>query len=175
LNSICKRIAFAILAVTGLLVLGAATASASNSYTVERTIHLPALAVTNLCNQGAMKDQVDLQGDEHIRVTTTTRSDGTMIVNSNFNAPNLTGERYFPTPPIAYKGADGHQNFAYYPPPPYPYTLQVVHWTKLVPQYAAPTMWLVTVLRETVAPDAPAIVTVDRAYLTCSEPCDQSS
>jgi hypothetical protein len=37
-------------------------------------------------------------------------------------------------------------------------------------------MYLVTVLRETIlAPTGPPVVTVDRLYLACTEPCRQST
>jgi hypothetical protein len=154
-----------------LLALSAAPAFAATSYTVERTIHVPALALVNLCNA----DLVALQGDEHIRVTTTTRKDGTIIVNSHFSLPNLTGQRYAPPPTVGYTGADYEQDYSYLAPPPHPNTFRIAQWTRLVPQGPAPTMYLVTVFKEVIYPDAPAVVTVDRAYLVCTQPCSHDA
>jgi hypothetical protein len=162
-------IPMALIGAAMLIALSAAPASASTTYTVERTIHLAAVPLVNLCNT----DLVNLQGDQHIVVRTTTRDDGTVIVNSVFNLKNARGQRYWPQPPIPYRGSDLEQDYSYLAPPPYPQTFQIVHWTKLIPQSPAPTMYLVSVWRETINPNAPATVTPEpRIYLVCKEPCD---
>jgi len=163
----------AFLAVAGLVAMGPTPVSAASSTTrTEITIRLEAATFVNLCNN----DFVELAGDETIRVTRTTNSDGSSTVRSTLIAPNLTGKRAAPLPMIGYRGADAHQNYAYYAPAHFPYTLTVIHWQKLVPQGPAPTMYLVTVLRETLLDSSSApVVTVDRLYLACTEPCGQST
>ena len=80
-----------------------------------------------------------------------------------------------PPPAIGYKAADVEQSYSRYAPPPSPaYSFSDVHWTKLVPQGPAPTMYLVVVVRETILADGSAVTTPDRTYLVCTEPCRQS-
>jgi hypothetical protein len=74
------------------------------------------------------------------------------------------------TPMTPYRGQDDENSFAYYAPPPYPSTFTVTHWTKLLPQANAPSMYLVIVLREVVAADGTTVPTFQRAYLTCTQP-----
>ena len=50
-----------------------------------------------------------------------------------------------------------NNTFSYYAPPPYPSSHRVYHWTKLVPEANAPTMYLVVVLRETTAADGTTV------------------
>jgi hypothetical protein len=139
--------------------------STGNRQVVETTINIPALVVENLCNL----DTVVLSGDAHIRVVTTQHRNGGYTVQSSMRAPNLTGQRINP-PPMDYEGSDAENSHSYYAPPPQPSTHTVVHWTKLVPQGRAPTMWLVIVFRQTIQPDGTPIVTVDRAFLVCKPP-----
>jgi hypothetical protein len=166
---IAAVIPVALISAATLVALNAAPTSASTTYTVERTIRLAAVPFTNLCNT----DVVNLQGDQHILVRTTARDDGTVIVNSVFNLKDATGQRYWPEPPIPYKGSDLEQDYSYLAPPPYPQTFQIVHWTKLIPQRPAPTMYLISVWRETVDPNAPPVITPEpRVYFVCKEPRD---
>jgi hypothetical protein len=46
----------------------------------------------------------------------------------------------------------------------------VLHWTKLVPQRKAPVMWLVVVMRYTIAADGTLVPVAQGAYLACSPP-----
>ena len=168
----CVPLAF--LAIFTLLALGAAPVSANGTQrgtTTTTVIHLPALPMDNLCNL----DVVNLSGDLTIRVTTTPTSDGGYTVYSNASAWHLTGSRVAPLPAIGYKAADVEQSYSRYAPPPSPaYSFSDVHWTKLVPQGPAPTMYLVVVVRETILADGSAVTTPDRTYLVCTEPCRQS-
>jgi hypothetical protein len=91
-------------------------------------------------------------------------------VTSTATANNLTGERIAPPPAIAYSGDDKESTYTYYAPPPFPGTSRVAHWTKLVPAGNAPTMWLVVIVRYTIAADGTAIPVADQAYLSCSQP-----
>jgi hypothetical protein len=141
--------------------------AATGGQTVTTTVHLAALPVDNLCNG----DVVNLTGDLRIRVTTTPRPNGGYTVQSTTRGDNLTGERIFPLPSIGYRGSDDESSFAYYAPPPYPSTYRVVHSTTLIPQANAPRMYLVTVLRETIAADGtPVVPAVERVYLACQQP-----
>jgi hypothetical protein len=143
-----------------------ATAPASGrGQTVRTVIHLPALVLINECNG----DAVNLSGDLYITTTSTPTSNGGYTVRSSSDAHNLRGAAINP-PMTPYRGQDGENSFAYYAPPPYPSTFTVTHWTKLVPQANAPSMYLVIVLREVVAADGTTVPTFQRAYLTCTQP-----
>jgi hypothetical protein len=164
-----------ILAVFMLLALGVAPASAAGTQrgsTTTTVIHVPAMVIDNLCNL----DVVNVSGDLTIKVTTTPTRNGGYTVRSTASGWNFTGNRVAPPPPIGYTAADVEQSYTRYAPPPSPaYSFSDVHWTKLVPQGPAPTMYLVIVLRETILADGTAVTTLDRAYLVCAEPCRQST
>jgi hypothetical protein len=164
-----------LLSALGALVLagvGQASAQAGTSsttgktQTVRITIDVPALVVNNLCNA----DTVNLHGQETITTQTTPTSNGGYKVVSILQARNLTGSRIAPLPAYGYTGDDTQNTYSYEAPPPYPTTVSLLHWTKLVPQFNAPAMWLVVVTREVITADGTAIPTVDRAYLTCTQP-----
>ena len=140
--------------------------------TVQTTINLSAVPLTNLCN----RDVVNLSGDATITTTTTPRSNGGYTVRSSFDARNLRGNRIAPPPAIRYRGDDVQNAYSYYAPPPYPSTHRVVHWTRLIPDAKAPSMYLVVVIRETIAADGtPVVPVVERAYLVCKQPRCSSS
>ncbi len=149
---------------------GRASAQASErsggGTTVRTTINLPALVLDNLCNT----DVVNLHGDLTIVTTTTPARNGGYTVRSTAIARDLRGNRIAPTPAISYHGDDGENSFSYYAPPPFPSTHRDVHWTTLIPQGNAPRMFLVLVLRETIAPDGTVVPVFERAYLTCQQP-----
>ena len=89
-------------------------------------------------------------------------------------ARDLRGTRIAPLPPIGYRGADGENTYSYYAPPPFPSTHRVVHWTTLIPDGKAPRMYLVLVIRETIAADGTVIPVFEAAYLVCKQPsCSQ--
>jgi hypothetical protein len=134
--------------------------------TVTTTINLPALVLDNLCNG----DVVNLSGDLRITTTTTPRSGGGFTVRSTADARGLRGERIFPLPAIGYRGDDREDTYSYYAPPPQPSTHSYTHWTKLVPEGKAPTMYLVVVIRETILADGTPVPVAERAYLKCTEP-----
>jgi hypothetical protein len=69
-----------------------------------------------------------------------------------------------------YVGDDTQNTYSYQAPPPYPTTVTLLHWTKLVPQYKAPAMWLVLVTREVINADGTTVPAVTGAYLVCSQP-----
>ncbi|MEV6488906.1 hypothetical protein AB0M20_09775 [Actinoplanes sp. NPDC051633] len=139
----------------------------SRGSTVEATINVAALVVTNLCNA----DVVNLSGDMTIRTTTTPRQNGGYTVQSTAIARNLKGTRIAPPPAIGYRGTNAENTYAYYAPPPYPATFRTVHYTELVPQGKAPRMYLVVIIREVIAADGtPVVPVVERAYLVCKPP-----
>ena len=154
----------------GLVTESSASATTATStgktQVVQETIDVPALVVDNLCNA----DVVNLHGRETITTATTPTSNGGFRVVSTVQARNLTGQRIAPLPSYGYKGDDIQNTYSYVAPPPYPTTVSLTHWTKLVPQAKAPAMWLVIVFREVITADGTAIPTVDRAYLTCTQP-----
>ena len=160
-------------AVVGLLAVGAqfvGTAPAratggGGGQTVETTINVPALPLTNLCNA----DVVNLSGDARLRVTTTPHSNGGYTVSSSFNARNLRGERIAPPPAIGYHGDDVENTYSYYSPAGSS-SHRVYHWTRLVPEARAPTMYLVVVIRETILADGTVVPVAERAYLVCKQP-----
>jgi hypothetical protein len=163
------RIATVMLGIAGavLALVTAAPADAeSQGSTVKITINLAALPLDNLCNG----DVVNLSGDMTITTTTTPARNGGYTVRSSAVAKNLRGQRIAPPPMIGYRGSDGENTYSYYAPPPYPSTHRVVHWTTLIPEGNAPRMYLVLVIRETIAADGTVIPVFERAYLVCKQP-----
>jgi hypothetical protein len=155
------------LAIVGAVLAVAAPAHAeSRGTTVRSTINIPAMVVDNLCNL----DVVNLSGDLTITTTTTPTRDGGYTVETSSIARDLRGTRIAPPPPIGYRGADGENTYSYYAPPPFPSTHRVVHWTTLIPDGNAPTMYLVLVIREAIAADGTVLPIFERAYLVCGQP-----
>lgn len=152
----------AVLAVT--MVLPATAPAKAQTQTVDYTLHVDAMVVDNLCNG----EPVNLSGDLRIRETTTQRSDGSYTVNSTTNGKDLRGPGLVTM--LNYRGQDSEQSNQYVAPPPYPTTFTDTHYTKLVPQGKAPSMYLVIVLREVVLGDGTAIPTLNRMFLTCTKP-----
>jgi hypothetical protein len=154
---------------SALLVIGSSQAVAATSgggQRVDVTINIAALPLDNLCNG----DVVNLSGDMRIVTVTKPAKNGGYTVTSTSTATNLTGQRIAPLPAIAYRGDQTENSFSYYAPPPYPSTSRVAHWTRLVPEGNAPTMWLVVVLRYTIAADGTLVPVAERAYLSCTMP-----
>ena len=172
INAAVRRLAVgAATLVLGVTAVGVGHAAAApkpkpgKGTTVEYTLPVPALAVTNLCNA----DAVVLSGDLYIRETTTpAKKGGGYTVESTINGRDLTGAG-LPSG-LDYTAEDREQSNAYYAPPPYPSTFTDVHYTKLDPQGDAPTEYLVIVLRETVAADGTVVPTIDSTYLVCNPP-----
>jgi hypothetical protein len=164
--------AVAVLAVlaVGAEVVGTAPAKATGSSgggkTVRTVLNIPAMVLDNLCNA----DVVNLSGDLVITTTTTPDRRGGYTVRTSANAFGLRGSRIAPPPAVGYRGDDSENTYSYYAPPPYPSTHRVVHWTRLVPQAAAPTMYLVLVVRETILADGTVVPVFERAYLVCTQP-----
>jgi hypothetical protein len=162
--------AAALLVLAGAQFVGARSAEASSGSgrgtTVDVTINVPAMVVDNLCNG----DVVNLSGDMRIVTTTRPTGNGGYTVRSSAMAAGLRGERIAPPPAIGYHGDDVTNTFSYYAPPPYPATHRVVHWTRLIPEGNAPSMYLVIVLRETTTADGTTVPVFERAYLVCKPP-----
>jgi hypothetical protein len=157
--------------VSALLMTGSTHAVAgtlTDGQRVDVTINIAALPLDNLCNG----DVVNLSGDMRIVTVTRPTKNGGYTVTSTATARNLRGNRIAPLPAIPYTGDQTENSFSYYAPPPYPSTSRIAHWTRLVPQGKAPTMWLVVVLRYTIAADGTLVPVAERAYLTCSQPRD---
>jgi hypothetical protein len=152
----------ALLAVS--MFLPATSPAAGRTQTVDYTLHVPAMVIDNLCNG----EPVNLSGDLHIRESTTQRADGSYTVTSTTNGKNLRGPGLITM--LNYLGQDTEQSNQYVAPPPYPTTFTDTHYTKLVPQGNAPSMYLVIVLREVVLADGTVVPTINRMFLTCTQP-----
>jgi len=174
---------FALLAITLIMTLSTTLLASGSSRTgggssgggssgggevVDVTINIPALPLDNLCNG----DVVNLSGDMRIITRTRPTSNGGYTVTSTATAKNLRGTRIVPLPMIAYRGEQTENSYSYYAPPPGTGVSRIAHWTKLVPQGKAPTMWLVVVFRYVIAVDGALVPVAERAYLTCVEPRD---
>lgn len=158
-----RLIAVTTVLVAALLLVAPASAPASGR-TVVYTLHVPAMVVDNLCNG----EPVVFSGDLHIRETTKDAGNGAYTVQSSTNARNLHGPGLVTG--VQYSGQDTENTFAYYAAPPFPSSFSVVHWTRLESHGPVPNMYLVIVLRETIAPDGTVVPTLDRMYLTCRQP-----
>jgi hypothetical protein len=159
----------AVLALGTAMPAGASTGTPGTSgkgKTVSITINVPALVVDNLCNT----DVVNLSGDMTITTTTTPAPNGAYTVQTSSLAKNLKGSRIAPPPAIGYRGTDGEDSYSYVAPPPYPSTHEDVHYTKLVPQGKAPTMYLVVVFLDTTTADGTTVPVLERSYLACTPP-----
>ncbi|MBV9173452.1 MAG: hypothetical protein JOZ81_25590 [Chloroflexi bacterium] len=143
-----------------------ATTGTRGSQTVDITVDVPAMIVDNLCNG----DTVNLSGTMRIITTTTPRKNGGYTVSSAMIAKDLQGERIAPPPMIGYHGDDVTNTYSYYAPPPYPSSHRVYHWTKLVPEGNAPTMYLVVVIQETTTADGTTVPVLEQTYLVCAQP-----
>ena len=169
-RSILVVVALAVAVLGGLVTQSSASATTSRTgrtQVVRVTLDVPALVLENKCNL----DTVNLHGQETITTSTTALSNGGYRVVSNLQAKNLTGERIAPLPAYGYKGDDVQNTYTYDAPPPNPTsTVTLLHWTRLVPRVNAPSMWLVIEFREVIAADGTTVPTVDRAYLSCTQP-----
>jgi hypothetical protein len=149
-------------AVAVLAVVGPAQARAQ---TVRTQIHIPLTVLTNLC---ADAEPVALSGDEYITTKTKPTRNGGYTVSASIVAPNLRGTGLVSNVP--YRGVDGQRTFSYFAPPPFPATYDVTLYTVLKPQYKLPSMYLVTVIRQTIAFDGTPITTFRSVSLTCKQP-----
>ena len=138
--------------------------------TVRYTLHVTAMVVDNLCNG----DVVNLHGDLQVTETTTPGKNGSYTIRSSTNGRDLRGETVVATglTPMAYRGQDREDSTQHIAPPPYPSTFDDTHWTALFPEGPAPTMYLVIVLRWTVAADGTAGPMINRMFLQCQKPHD---
>ena len=168
--AVLGAIAMSVVITLSALLVGSTSANATDrsggGQTVVTTLNVPAMPLDNLCNG----DVVNLSGDATIRITTTPRSDGGVTVRSVFDARNLRGSRIAPLPMIGYHGDYVENSYQYVAPPPYPTSARVTHYTKLVPEANAPTMYLVVVIRETLFADGTVVPVAERAHLVCKEP-----
>jgi hypothetical protein len=160
------------MAVLALLALAAVPANANDTRgggkSVTVVTNLEALIIPNLCNT----DIVNLHGLVYTTITTTPAAHG-YTVDSKIAAPHLTGNKIAPPPgDYAYSGADVERSHQYVVTGPYPATNYDYHWTKLVPNANAPSMYLLIVFRETIDQFGTPVAVVYRAYLTCTQPCD---
>jgi hypothetical protein len=159
-STVIRRVAVAAAMVLGLVL--PATASAETTRT---TIHIPLMELHNLC-YGA--EPVALSGDLRMTTTTTIDSRGGYMVRSSSAANNLQGQGLVSR--LGYEGDDGEDSYGYYAAPPYPSTMRVTHYTRLVPKGPAPSMYLVFEINETTFGNGSVVPTLNRTYLTCRGP-----
>ena len=154
-------------AVTGTVLSAAALVvpAQASAETTRTEIHIPLTVLTNLC---AENEPVALSGDEYITTTTTPRPDGSFTVTASIVAPNLTGTGMVSN--IPYSGVDGQQTYSYIATPPFPSTYDVTLFTILRPAYKLASMYLVTVIRQTIAFDGTPVTTFRSVSLTCKQP-----
>jgi hypothetical protein len=157
-----RRLACVGAAIAALIAVVPASADAQ---TVKTQIHIPLTVLHNLC---ANDEPVALSGDEYITTTTKARSDGSYTVSASIVAPNLAGTGLVSQ--IPYRGVDGQRTFQYVAAPPFPSTYDVTLYTILQPAYKLASMYLVTVIRQTVAFDGTPITTFRSVSLTCRQP-----
>ena len=123
-------------------------------------LHLEGQPFDNSCNG----DVTVLRGELTIVTTHIPTRDGGEIVQGNAVTTNLVGSG-LPSG-LTYRAAHAEVSFVrYLPPERGGYTSTDLMLWLLVPDGDAPTMYLATVLRETVRADETATTSLDRRYL----------
>jgi hypothetical protein len=147
-----------------VLALGMAPASmaaTSGSTFVDVVVKVPLLVVQNACNG----EPVGLHGQLHVRELITPAPDGGSVIRSLTLSEGLTGTGAVTG--VTYQALDAEASVTHSAPGPGPYTFSDAHVDLLAPQGAAPAFVVVMVLRETVAADGTATVSLDRTYSFC--------
>jgi hypothetical protein len=163
---VCRRVVGAVAVAAAAVVVGGP--EVAQAQTIDYTIHVPALVLNNLCHDN---EPVNLSGDLKIHIVTTPRPDGSTRVVSRTVGTNLKGVGL--QSQVAYRGVDGERSQSYVNPgSAVPTTSRVKHYTRLFPKSSAINpMYLVIILRETVAANGAALVpTLQHLDLTCHKP-----
>ena len=134
-----------------------ATASAE---TIRYVLPMPAYAVEDACNGRV----VVMSGDFVITQTRTPAEDGGTYVRSRITSTNLRG---VDENGLGYRGLDAELSFQHELPEQGTGSSVDAHATLLLPRAGAQRMLLVTLFKETVAPDGTPSVTLDRSYTVC--------
>jgi hypothetical protein len=128
--------------------------------TLRYVLHNPAYVVNNACN-GTV---VFLHGDFVMTQVTTPTPDGGTKVRSRIVSVNLGGTD---ENGMSYRALDAEASFIHYLTDDSTSGFTDAHATLLLPQGNAPKMLLVTLFKETVAPDGTPSITLDRSYTVC--------
>lgn len=156
------RIGAAIAAsVVSLCAAPAAQAEVAPPTTSVYVLHVDAQPIDNRCNG----DTVVLHGDLTIITTTTPTRGGGRTVQGATVGRNLAG--YGLPSGLTYKAVTAELSFARELPAPGNGSFTDTQWWLLVPRGAAPVMYLVMVLRETVNSDGSTTTVLDRTSVVC--------
>ena len=134
-----------------------ATASAE---TIRYVLHDPAYRVEDACNGHV----VVMSGDFVITQTRTPAPDGGTYIRSRITSTNLSG---FDENQLSYRGLDAEVSFQHELPQHYTGSSVDAHATLLLPKAGSQKMLLVTLFKQSVAPDGTPSVTLDRSYTVC--------
>ena len=143
-----------------LAVLGIGIQSAAAANVVNTTIHVPASVQTNPCYP---MDVVNLSGDIHVVITTTTDSAGGYRVNNHLNS-QLSGASI--TTGTKYVNSENKED-EWYARPPFPAIHTHTYDFLLVSQANTPNYMLHMTMHETVNAQAVPTATVDRVSMDC--------
>jgi hypothetical protein len=156
-----RTVAVAAVFLVALLAAAVPARAADDTTVVIATIRLPAKIVTNQCNG----DIVNLHGNLTIVTAITRTSGGGSRQVSLSIAPDLVGEDVVNG--SAYRAVEAEFTYALLAPAGFgPFV--AVTWTLLVPQEGgAATVFVVTVLKETIQADGTITPTLERVYLVC--------
>jgi hypothetical protein len=153
----------ALLLALPLLVLGLTSAPASAANVVNVVVHVPADVVTNTCSPG---DVVNLHGNIHIVISTTTDGSGGYHVIDTLNS-QLRGETVAPIQPVVRYVSAESQNDSWYTGTVFPAVhTQTYDWT-LVSQSGTPNYVLHMTMHETVTANGVPTATVDNWRMDC--------
>ena len=144
-----------------MLALALRPGTAQAGQVIDVIIHVPGHPLENPCND----ELVILHGDLHIRQVRTPTPDGGELVKSLITSEGLVGTGA--TSGLTYTAVDGEASFVHYAPPGRTSVFWDLHWTLLRPQGDAPSSFLVSVIRETVAPDGTVTPTLERSFFVC--------
>ena len=143
-----------------LAVLGIGIQSATAANVVNVTIHVPGQVEINPCYP---VDGVNLSGDIHIVITTTTDSAGGYRVNNHLNT-QLSGASI--TTGTKYVNSENKEN-EWYARPPFPAIHTQTYDFLLVSQSNTPNYVLHMTMHETVNAQGVPTATVDRFSMDC--------
>jgi hypothetical protein len=141
------------------LALQAAPAARADTV-VNTTIHVPASVQTNPCFP---TDVVNLNGDIHIVITTTTTGNGSYRVNNHLNS-QLSGQSI--TTGTRYVNSENKED-EWYARPPFPAVHTQTYDFLLVSQSGTPNYVLHMTMHETVTANGVPTATVDSLSIGC--------
>jgi hypothetical protein len=143
-----------------LLVAGVGTRPASAATVVNYTVHVPANVQISPCTPG---DVVNLNGDIHIVITSTTNRAGSYrmndLLNSQFSGASIvTGTKYVNSE---------NQNDTWYAKPPFPVVHTTTYSFELVSQSGTPNYVMYMTMHTTVTANGKPTATFDNFRMGC--------